>query len=85
MKKITAYQSLDGQIFQDELIAVKRDFQIEMRGLVQSFVDTRNVAGDMVRITALHEEVFAKHSAELINTIHKYQRRIRGIESRQGQ
>jgi hypothetical protein len=77
--KVTAFQSQDGVLHTDELACVKRDFAIDIRGKIQTGAPALRT--EMLSIKEICDAV-VRNRDEIQEVITKYNRKIRGIESR---
>ena len=81
MTKVTAFQTSDGQVHTDETAATYHEFELELRGVIQSHPDYANLRNDQINIQCLCKKI-SHNSDLLVSTIHKFRRKLNGISSR---
>jgi len=81
MKLIKAFQTSDGEVHTGELDATIHEFEIELRGIIQSSVEIRQLTGNTVSIGYVCNK-FATSSDALFNVLAKYRKKIKALRLR---
>lgn len=79
MKTIKAFQTSDGRIHQTEIAAMRREYEIEVRGAIQSSISPGR--GETVLISDICEAI-ARNGKKFSDVIARNSRKIAGANAR---
>ena len=76
MKKVSAYQTSDGQFHQDKIPALLHEFKLDIRDLIISGVKTGNLKTETLNIKDI-SEILAKNFEPLYSKMIRYKKEVR--------